>query len=483
MNVEASASDPDGDPLLSFDAIGLPPGASFSFDLDHGTGAITWNPGYDQAGSYPVTLSASSAPRANPVSSLAISGSSQVVIEVANTDRPPVLSVSPDVSVNEGSALDVAITASDPDGEPIVALAADLSGLPPGDATFLTTGPGVGAFHWTPTFADGRAQPYVVPLQASNALPATLRWNLHVLNVNRAPVANAGGPYQGVMSIAVTFHGEGSSDPDGDPLTYAWDFGDGAQGTGASPAHTYSAGGVFPVALVVSDALSLQSAPAATTATIQNLFAARGFMTGGNRTLRLGSGRPVWCARLEPIAGNFDAQAVDPSSLKLKYSGREIAASGEKGSVVSDTDGNGVVEIGACFLKTDLRTLFAGLPAGKQTVAAQLEAFLYSGALVRADLALDVVSSGALAVAVSPNPINPQGTLTFRTLAPGRARVRVFDASGRLVAAPLDEFVPAGYHDVVLDGASSRGRLGSGVYFYRLDCPEGAATGQFVLAR
>jgi PKD repeat protein len=86
---------------------------------------------------------------------------------------------------------------------------------------------------------------------------------------NQPPVANPGGPYTGVRGQAVTFNGAGSSDPDGDPLTYAWDFGDGTQGTGVAPTHTYSTLGTFTVTLVVSDG-HVASAPATTTVTITN---------------------------------------------------------------------------------------------------------------------------------------------------------------------------------------------------------------------
>ena len=52
----------------------------------------------------------------------------------------------------------------------------------------------------------------------------------------------------------VAFDGRGSSDPDGDALTYDWDFGDGTtHGTGAQPAHTYAAPGSYSPRLTVSD--------------------------------------------------------------------------------------------------------------------------------------------------------------------------------------------------------------------------------------
>ena len=57
--------------------------------------------------------------------------------------------------------------------------------------------------------------------------------------------------------------------------------------------------------------------------------------------------------------------------------------------------------------------------------------------------------------------------------------------SGRAVRTLLREsFVPAGYHDVKVDGTGDGGaRLASGVYFYRVDTADGAATGRFVLMK
>jgi PKD repeat protein len=81
------------------------------------------------------------------------------------------------------------------------------------------------------------------------------------------PVANAGGPYTGTAGTEVTFNGSGSTDPQGETLTYAWKFGDGTTGTGVSPTHTYSTAGTYTVSLTVTDTSNL-TGTATTKATI-----------------------------------------------------------------------------------------------------------------------------------------------------------------------------------------------------------------------
>ena len=52
----------------------------------------------------------------------------------------------------------------------------------------------------------------------------------------------------------VTFSGSGSSDPDGDTLSYRWDFGDGsAPDPSADPVHTYDTAGSYVAVLTVTD--------------------------------------------------------------------------------------------------------------------------------------------------------------------------------------------------------------------------------------
>ena len=70
---------------------------------------------------------------------------------------------------------------------------------------------------------------------------------------NKAPVADAGGPYQGFVNQAITFDGSESKDPDGTIAAWEWMFGDGATGTGKTSAHTYTKIGNYSVVLKVTD--------------------------------------------------------------------------------------------------------------------------------------------------------------------------------------------------------------------------------------
>ena len=90
------------------------------------------------------------------------------------------------------------------------------------------------------------------------------------------PIASAN-PTSGTRPLAVSFSSAGSNDPEGQPITYSWDFGDGTSSTASNPVHTYTQAGQYVARLTVSDGancsfstpltISVGSAP---TATIQS---------------------------------------------------------------------------------------------------------------------------------------------------------------------------------------------------------------------
>jgi len=87
---------------------------------------------------------------------------------------------------------------------------------------------------------------------------------INILHRNEQPVASLESTYGGqgqiikVNSLAF-FDGGSSSDPDGDVLTFSWDFGDGNTGEGIRPNHFYENVGNYTVTLVVRDNGNLSS--------------------------------------------------------------------------------------------------------------------------------------------------------------------------------------------------------------------------------
>ncbi|RRS34687.1 MAG: hypothetical protein OI74_04590 [Gammaproteobacteria bacterium (ex Lamellibrachia satsuma)] len=89
---------------------------------------------------------------------------------------------------------------------------------------------------------------------------------------NLAPIADANGPYTVDEGSSIALDGTGSSDPNGDALTYGWDYNnDGAydDATGPAPVYTGLDDGIYPVELQVSDGLLDNTS--GTTVTVNNV--------------------------------------------------------------------------------------------------------------------------------------------------------------------------------------------------------------------
>jgi len=70
---------------------------------------------------------------------------------------------------------------------------------------------------------------------------------------NRVPIALAGDDVVVNVGTMVEFNGQGSTDADGNSLSYAWNFGDGRTEAGMAVSHQYSFPGTYYAVLTVSD--------------------------------------------------------------------------------------------------------------------------------------------------------------------------------------------------------------------------------------
>ena len=161
------------------------------------------------------------------------------------------------------------------------------------------------------------------------------------------PVARPGGSYASEGPVA--FDGSASQDPQGDVLTYAWDFGDGTEGgAGATTSHTYGANGTYTVSLTVTDANGDVSAPATATVTIRNDAPV---VSGTNPFATLGSPTTLefsfsdyaldapWSYQIAWGDGTVDpGQASAPGTVSATHTYSTV---GEFTAVVSVTDVDG----------------------------------------------------------------------------------------------------------------------------------------------
>lgn len=113
----------------------------------------------------------------------------------------------------------------------------------------------------------GRYLVNLIVKDRSGAQNSTNRF-ARAIEINHQPLADMGDDLH-VCRQTIAFDALASTDPDGDPLSCFWDFGDGAKGAGCRLIHSYSGPGLYPVSLTVNDGWGLSNSTDVDKAVVQ----------------------------------------------------------------------------------------------------------------------------------------------------------------------------------------------------------------------
>lgn len=241
----SGSSDPDNNSITyvwSFTA--RPTGSTATL-----TGATTARPTFtpDVAGSYVAQLIVNDGTLNSAPATVTIS---------ANANRAPVASAGPAQTVNTAALVTLNGSGSnDPDGSTIT-YSWSFTSRPAGSAATLAN-----ATSAQPTFTADVAGNYVAQLIVNDGTLASSPASVTITaRANQAPVANAGTAQTVTVGTLVTLNGTGSTDPDGNTITYAWSLfrptgsvASLANATSVSPTFTPDVAGAYTAQLIVSD--------------------------------------------------------------------------------------------------------------------------------------------------------------------------------------------------------------------------------------
>jgi hypothetical protein len=241
----SASSDPDGSPLtFSWALVAVPPGSA----------AVLLNPlapapwfVADRDGLYVAQLIVSDGQLSSNPDTVSISTTNAAPTANAGADQI-------DVPVGGAVTLDGGAS-SDPDGQPLAYLWS-LVARPQGSVAALSNGSSA-----TPTLILDRPGDYVAQLVVRDGLLDSAPDTVLVRTANRAPVASAGADQAVAVAASVVLDGTGSSDPDGDTLSFSWQFVSRPAGSSAAlnvpgvgqAAFVADVAGAFVVRLTVTD--------------------------------------------------------------------------------------------------------------------------------------------------------------------------------------------------------------------------------------
>jgi hypothetical protein len=248
----SESMDPDGSPITFEWALTARPAGSTAV-VENPSSPAPWFTA-DRSGLYVVQLIVNDGALSSVPDTVAISTTNAAPTANAGADRL-------DVPVGSSVTLDGSASA-DPDGHALT-YHWSLVAVPAGSAAALSDPAAA-----TPMFTADRAGEYVAQLIVNDGLLDSAPDTVLLRTANRPPVAAAGADQSVAVGTAVTLDATGSSDPDGDALTFAWQFVSRPAGSSASlnapalglGAFTPDLSGRFVVRVTVTDSAGASSA-------------------------------------------------------------------------------------------------------------------------------------------------------------------------------------------------------------------------------
>jgi len=412
--------------------------------------------------------------------------------QVTSTNTPPTANAGGPYTTGQGVPVTVSGSASsDPDGS-ITAYEWDCDAsdgisfsTPSASATSTCTWPDDGTYTITLRVTDDDGG------QATDTATATV--------TNTAPIANAGGPYNGQKNSNITVTGAASSDPDGTIVTYRWDC-DASNGVALSAGSSsptlncnYSSIGTYTVTLEVTDD---DGATDTDTATVSVVNADPVANPGGPYSTFQNTPLTVNGALSSDPDGSIVTYEWDcDASNGISYSAASASpvfscsytSTGTRTLTLRVTDDDGATDTGTTTVAVTNQTPVAeagGPYTGSQSVAMPVFSFGSvdpDGSIVSYDW--DCTSDGTYDTTTSSQT---GATCTYPTIGTYTITLRVTDDDGATdfdtataqignqapVAAPGGPYAALQNTNVLIDGSQSADVDGT-IVTYEWDCDSG----------
>jgi hypothetical protein len=401
------------------------------------------------------------------------------------------------ISVVFGTTITFDVTGSDVDEDDVVELST--SGIPSG-ASMSPSLPAAGespqssSFSWTPTLAQVGTHfaTFIVRDQVGASTQTTV--TIHVTS-NQPPVADAGddATVECTGNTTYTLDGSGSSDPDGDDLTYSWTDGDGNEvGTTVDPTVAVSLGD-NTFTLTVDDGNG-ETSTDEVTITVEDTEGPT--ITLSSTAIELASPNHEYHT---VNVTDFVTSVSDDCNSDLSVSSVVITSvtSDEPENANGGGDGNTVddIVVGEDCQSVDLRAERDGngngrvyrihviVSDGLNTAEASFPVSVRkgSGAAVEGSVSYSedgcTLPAGKLVLPIAgaqngfslmenyPNPFNTSTVIPYSVSVNGHVRLSMVDASGRTVAVVVDEVQSAGQYSILFNSSA----LPNGTYYYVLE--------------